>query len=396
MSRSKPLAAIDPSSAPSRVVVKGRFSYRRILLWLAIVGGLAVAMIYLTDGSFRSARSDYVRAREFLPHDPARSERMAERAVLTARGNYPEAQLLQCRALVALEQWDAALGGLSLIKDFSTCDAADLLALGEEAIQAGKLMLAEASLIEAAKMPGATAARAMELLVSLDLQLGRRDRALKRCREWQSAVPLVARPWALAGDIESSAANLGAAIDDYREALRRAPDSQLAMEVRSSLAQSLIHSGDTNAARTEFEFLLASGPLTGKLSLSYSQLLRMEGRHKEALAEVDRQISGAGATAEALKLRGILSLDEGKLDSAISDLKESVRRNPFDIGAQHKLGQAYLQSGDPDSAKPHLDKSQKMIEATFRLSELQDQLQDDPDNSDLQKELKSLNKILGR
>ena len=293
MSRSKPLLAIDPNSAPPRVVVKGRFSYRRILLWLAIVSGIVVATIYFTDGSFRSARSDYARAREFLSHDPARSERLAERAVLNARGNYPEAQLLQCRALAAMGQWDAALGGLSLIKDFSTCDAADLLALGEVAMQAGKLMLAEASLVEAAKMSGAAATRAMELLVSLDLQFGRRDAALKRCREWQSAAPLAPRPWALAGDIESSSANLGAAIDDYREALRRAPDSQLATEVRSSLAQSLIHNGDTNAARTEFDFLLASGPLTGKLSLSYSQLLRMEGRHTEALAEVDRQISEA-------------------------------------------------------------------------------------------------------
>ncbi len=396
MSRSKPLPAIDPCPPPPRVVVKGRFSYRRIFLWLAIVGGIVVVTIYLADGSFQNARLDYARAREFLSQDPARSERLAERAVLNARGNYPEAQLLQCRALAALEQWDAALGGLSLIKDYSTCDAVDLLALGEEALQAGKLMLAEAALVEAAKMSGPAAARAMERLVSLDLHSGRRDDALKRCREWQSAAPLAPRPWALAGDIESSSANLLAAIDDYREALRRAPDSQLATEVRSSLAQSLIHNGDTSAARMEFDFLLASGPLTGKLSLSYSQLLRIEGRHAEALAEVERQISEAGATAEALKLRGILSLDEGKLDSAISDLKESVRLNPFDIGAQHKLGQAYLQLGDPEAAKPHLEKSQQMIEATFRLSDQQEKLREHPNNPELKKELKSLNTILGR
>jgi tetratricopeptide (TPR) repeat protein len=366
------------------------------LLWVAIVGAIAVPAIYFLDGGFQSARSDYVRAREFLSQDPARSERFAERAVLNAGGDYPEAQLLQCRALAATGQWDAALGGFSLIKNFSTCDAADLVALGEAALHVSQWKLASMSLEEAAKKPGTDSARAIELLVSLDLRFGHRDVALKRCREWQRTAPLASRPWALAGDIESLTANFGTAIGDYREALRRAPDPQSAMELRATLAQSLIHNGDTSAARKEFEILLASGPLTSKASLGYSQLLRMEGRQAEALEVLDRQISQTGATAESLKLRGILYLDDGKLELAIKDLKESVRSNPFDIGAQHKLGQAYLQSGDPDSAKPYLEKSQKMIEATFRIPELHDLLRERPNQPELQEELKSLNKIMGR
>ena len=63
---------------------------------------LAMLITMITAGwvwsSFTSS-ADLAQARQLLPTDPAAAEQMAERAVISAGGNFPDAQLVQCRAL---------------------------------------------------------------------------------------------------------------------------------------------------------------------------------------------------------------------------------------------------------------------------------------------------------
>ncbi len=397
MSRSKrPSRDNRPAS---RVPGKSSLTTRRYgmkALGLTLLGLGLCSFLYYQYSSRLTARADYLRARESLAHDPREAERLAELAVDDAGGNYPEAQLLRCRALAMTGEWEATLGCFSLIRDFKACDATDLLELGESAIQAGEWKVAMESLAASVAKPGAHASHARELLIRLDLQFRRPEDALQRCREWQVAEPTAALPWAISGDINTSRINFASAMHDYRQALQRSPSPALQTEIRSSLAQLLIHTGDTFAARREFDKLITAAPLSGKLQLSYAQLLRTEGRNLDALAEIDQHILRNGPSAESLKLRGIIHLDEGHVSDAVRDLKDSVKANPFDIGAQHKLAQAYLQSGDPAAAQPHSDASRKLTDATYRISEVEEQLNSDPTNSKLQRELASLRAILGR
>ncbi len=370
--------------------------YGMKVLGLTLLGLGLCSFLYYQYSSRLAARADYVRARELLAQDPREAERLAELAVDNAGGNYPAAQLLRCRALAMTGEWEAALGCFSLIRDFKTCDATDLLALGESALQAGEWKVATESLAASLAKPGTHASRARELLIRLDLQFRRPEDALRRCREWQVAEPNAALPWEISGDINTSRINFASAMHDYRQALQRSPAPALQTEIRSSLAQLLVHTGESVAARREFDKLIDAAPLTGKLQLSYAQLLRTEGRNLDALAEIDQHILRNGPSSESLKLRGIIHLDEGHVSEAVRDLKDSVKANPFDIGAQHKLAQAYLQSGDPAAAQPHSDASRKLTDATYRISEVEEQLNRDPSNSKLQRELASLRAILGR
>lgn len=365
-------------------------------LGLTLLGLGLCSFVYNQYSSQLTARADYLRARESLAQDPREAERLAELAVDNAGGNYPAAQLLRCRALAMTGEWEAALGCFSLIRDFKTCDATDLLALGESALQAGEWKVATESLAASLAKPGTHASRARELLIRLDLQFRRPEDALRRCREWQVAEPNAALPWEISGDINTSRINFASAMHDYRQALQRSPAPALQTEIRSSLAQLLVHTGESVAARREFDKLIDAAPLTGKLQLSYAQLLRTEGRNLDALAEIDQHILRNGPSSESLKLRGIIHLDEGHVSEAVRDLKDSVKANPFDIGAQHKLAQAYLQSGDPAAAQPHSDASRKLTDATYRISEVEEQLNRDPSNSKLQRELASLRAILGK
>lgn len=396
MSRRKS-SAVRPQritlSSPRTSVVS--YWRRRGWFWGSAIAliGIATGIYYWTSAN---PRTYYEQGQALLDRDPAKAEKLAEMAVMASGGNFPEAQLLQCRALAATGQWEVALGGFAMIKDSSRCDPALLLDLGQHAYSSGEWKLAEMALQAAARSPGPARSPALERLVELQLKFDLTDEALAQCRAWQSEVSDAALPWAISGDIESSRMNLGAAIADYREALQRSPSPAIEAKVRSSLAQLLVHTGDAAAARNEFEQLLKSGPLTGANQLSHVQLLRLEGRTDEGLVEIDKYLAKQPASAEALKLRGILRFDAGHLDDALEDLKRSVAAGPFDIAARHKLAQLYIQSGNPQAARPHLEKARQMSEAADRIPELQSRLRTDPDNADLQRELKKMKSLVGR
>lgn len=355
----------------------------------------AVGVVAVLWWSWESPYAYYVRARNLLSQHPSQCEQLADRAIMKAGGNYPEAQLLQCQALAALGEWDAALGGFSLIKDTTRCSPEALVDLGEQALEAQQLQLAD-RVLQAARLRGPAFSRATELLVRLKLQLRLNNDVLELCREWQAAAPAAALPWAVAAEIEVSKFELGEAIADYQAALRRSPSSDLEKSMRASLANLLVHTGSVAAARTQFDKLLEYGSVRGNVQLDYVRLLRLEGRFDEALAEIKRHLIENGTSSEALKQRGLIQLDLGQLDEAIADLKGAVDGNEFDIGAHHLLAQAYIRQGEPNLAQPHLEKSRRLTEATFRISELNELLLTDPTNAEWARELKALKKALGR
>ena len=363
--------------------------------WIILALLITIVAASWVWSSFSSS-ADLAQARRLLPTDPAAAEQMAERAVISAGGNFPDAQLVQCRALAAMGQWDAALGGMSLIKKPSLCNPDELLDLGRQAMQAGQWQLAEISLQSATARESDALSGAFELLVQLQLRFQRPGEALELCREWKRRVPDAAMPWAITGDRAMASVDFGSSIADYREALRRHPAQDLENSVRSSLVQVLVLSGDVPAARREFDLIMKSRPLAGKVQLAYVQLLRLEGRLDEGLVEIEQYLAKSGKNSESLRLRGILLLDVGKPELAVAELKQSVALNPYDIGAHHKLAQAYQQIGDPGSAKPHLERAQKLTDATYRIGEVQQRVRAEPTNAEAIQELKELNAVLGR
>lgn len=390
MSRNKPRSGTR--------AIPAKTSSRRIKFkWVGLILlglGICSYVLFLVS-CHQTAVASYTQARSLLDRDPDRCEQLAERAILNAVGNFPEAQLLRSRAFAAMGQWDEALGAWSLIKNPAQCQTDDLTALGEAALGASQWKIADEAFRAAIARKEQSTGRARELLIKLELRFDRKEDALRLCEEWQKFEPTAPLPWIMAGDIHAATMRLGDAVVDYRQALQRSPSAELEQEARSSLAQLLVVIGD-HEARKEFDRLAAKSPLTGKLQLSYVQLLRMEGRTEEALAEINRYMSQSGNSAEAWKLSGILLLDLDRTKEAVADLQKAVQVNPFDIIAQYKLGEAYRGSGDPKSAQPHLDAAQKMTEAAYRISEVEELLRQDPSNSKLQKELSGLRAILGR
>lgn len=391
MSRSKvPRHRLRASSASAS---SGGGAGHRRRFWLLILGAgvVAGAVVYW---ALESPQAYYRRALPLLARQPSQCEKVAETAVLKAGGNYPAAQLLQCQALAAMGEWDAALGGFSLIRDTTACAPESLLDLGANALRANQLQLADRALL-AARVPGPSFSRATELLVRLKLTLRLPDEALALCREWQAAATDAALPWAIEAEIEVSRFELAAAIADYQEALRRSPSTELERSIRTSLANLLVHTGDIAAARVQFDKLLEFGPVTGNGQLDHVQLLRMEGRFNEALSEIERYLAEVKKSPEALKRRGMIRMDLGQWDEALADLQAAAEGNEFDIGTHHLLAQILLRKGSPELAQTHLEKSRRLTEATLRISELEDLLRTDPANAEWRRELKALHQVVG-
>lgn len=384
----RPAADVPPrGSSPT----SGRW-IRRI-----VVGGLLLGAgtAYFAYWNAR-ARGEFAEAVARFDRSPSEAEVWAEQAILSAGGNYPEAQLLQCRALAATGQWDAALGGFSLIGDFSHCDPEAIVALGESALGARQFELAERALKTASETTGAAADRGKELLAGLDLRSGRPTDALARCERWAMISPDDPVPHAIAADIYRMMYRFIEAIASYETALQHVRKDAARQRLLASLAPLLVQMGNVERAEQVFRDLKSFGEIPPPLRLSHAELLRLQGELDQALAEVDQFTTQMGSTAESLRLRGILALDQGQAAAAVEDLKESVRQNPFDVGAQHKLGQAYRQLGKPDAAEPHLKKSQELTQAIYRIGELEGELQRHPGDAARKDELQRLRKLVGR
>jgi hypothetical protein len=72
---------------------------RRRTVWVisAVVGTIVVLF-----GVFESSYSYYWQAQRSLLQNPSMCVELADRAIMKAGGDYPQAQLLQCQALAAL------------------------------------------------------------------------------------------------------------------------------------------------------------------------------------------------------------------------------------------------------------------------------------------------------
>jgi tetratricopeptide (TPR) repeat protein len=341
-----------------------------------------------------SPGASYRRALPLLEKHPEDCERLAEQAVTRANGDYPCAQLLQCQALGALGEWDAALGGFALIEDTTTCSLTSMLNFAEKALEANQLQLAD-RVLRRVRASNPHQSRIAESQVRLCMKLQRPNEALAVCRDWQQLDPTSALPVATAADIETFRLQLGPAIAGYTKALQLIGSSDLKLRIRRSLANLLVHTGDLAGARTQFNTLIMIEDLKGEAHLDYIQLLRFECRFDDSLREINRYIDDNGNAPEALKRRGQIWLDLGNLDNALDDLKTAATMMESDIAVHHLLAQSFIRKGQPELSKPHQEKSRRLTAVKFRISELRELLREDPANKKLASELQQLSSKSG-
>lgn len=354
-----------------------------------------VLAIIVIVSPWRSAEHAYQQALSVISQDPAQAERLSQTAIDKAGGDYPDAQLVQCRALSALQQWHEALGAFSLIKNPSRCDPSQLLLLGETAVRGQFVPLADRA-FDAALDRERPPVRAFKVVADYWKQQRRASDLLILCRRWATLQPDEPEAWSIAADIEASRFQLAASITDFEEALRRQPESQLRKHIQTSLVQLYADTGDFRKARIHLDALRESAPLDPQMKIRSAQVLRMEGRVTEALAQIEEFLAQGDPSAPALKQRGILNLDLGNVAAAIHDLEGALAIDDYDKEAHFKLAQAFLRSKDDSSAQTHLKRHRELTNAALQLVDLTAKLNRSPENAEWQEQLRQCYLKLGR
>lgn len=321
------------------------------LLLVLAAGAAALAL--------RAGPTDRLRLAEAaLATDPAAADALAARAIEQAGGDFPDAQLLRSRALVALRRGDEALGSFGLIRSPQRCDQQALVDLAAEAQAAGENLLARLAL-EAANRSGALRAEVLKRLILLGLDASSSDEVLAHCKLLESLRPDDPFAWQTEARLRRARKQALAALPAYRRALQLEHDERTRQVLRGELAGVLLDLGALTEARKIIDDFLGGGDAPPDLLMKHAYLSRLEGRPEEALNAIERVLAEAPSPA-ARMLQGIVQLDAGRFSEAAANFKRVVAEQPRNKEAHYKLSQAYTKLGETEHARMHMEKCQRL------------------------------------
>lgn len=356
-----------------------------------VIAGVLVWVYFAPEDPQQLCRA----ARLVIDSNPQEAAILAQRAIVAAGTDFPEAQLLWCRALGNQQRWSEALECFNYIKEPQQCDTEELLELTAKAVKANQADLAKQA-FQASEPLGPQHADILPGLVTLLHREQDFAEVLRLCDRWRTLDPSDARPLEAAADVHRRRSELAKATEAYRDALKLSLSPKLAYRIRSELAGILIELGQVGPARKEMDHLLQDGTPDAKLRLKHANLLRIERRWEDSLAELQHLLSVDGDMTGALMLRGILHLDMGEFDKARDDLERVVSKDPYNKEAHYKLSQALLRLNRPEEAEEHLEISNRLTAAATEALNLVSRADGKPIDQQRRQRLAELYEQLGK
>lgn len=319
-----------------------------LLTCFAVFGVIAILQ--------ESAEQTFKRA---LLAEGERKIALLQQAVTAARGDYPAAQAELCIALARAKRNDELASSFSSLNT-DNIPPADLLSLATLSIRAEQWDVAESCLREVTDRPHSAQERLL-----LECQL---YSAMERVKEWiQSATTLTELApdnpagWRNLASAHERRQNNMAAIAVYTKALTRPLPMADLSDMRHRLIEHCIETGDAVLARDHWKILLQQSPSDPRLEVYNARMCHMEGRPDEALESINKALQQLGTIPEALRLRGILLLELGRLEDAVKQLSEVARLTPNDEIAFFKLSEATRRLGQRDQNTDQIKLSESYL-----------------------------------
>ena len=327
-------------------------------------------------------------------HDPAVAAQLFDRAVKTAGGHYPNAQIALCRLLLRKKAGKEAAALFSSI-DYNECRTDLLLAFGRDALRMDQRPEGLAALESAAGRTGHERLVALELLMSDYKEWGQRQKQLQIAETMTQLQPQNPQRWADLVEIQTSMARDADCIATIQRALQQEFPVEFRSHLLNSLVQQLVNRGDSKGARQELEKLrtLESDSLRVRGFDVY--VCRLEGNLEKSLQIVTTIIEQAPDLPFPRFTRGVILLDLRKFDEAIDDLEKVIVRQPFNAAAHFKLSESYRGLGKDDQAAKHQQLASEISRKQIRLTSLLKQRDDDPYDPMIYRELEQLHRELG-
>ncbi|MBF0370205.1 MAG: tetratricopeptide repeat protein [Magnetococcales bacterium] len=148
--------------------------------------------------------------------------------------------------------------------------------------------------------------------------------------------------------------------------LSASPDTQVAMQAKEGLAEVLFQKGETKAALSTAESVLAEDPNRSMANLVKGKSLHSQGKSADAKKALTKAVSG-GAQAEfswqksdAHLALGNLEMKNAKSQIALKSFKQAAAENPFSADALSNQGVALKNMGNPEEALKVFKKLKKV------------------------------------
>lgn len=152
---------------------------------------------------------------------------------------------------------------------------------------------------------------------------------------------------ALSGQCLRDAGRHADALRLYERAALENPASAVPV---ANVAGSLLQLGRRAEAEREFRHALALDPTGSDAAANLARLLRDSGRSAEAFEILDRTIVAGGSSAQLFLERGTMQATAGRLEGALADFREAVRRAPTDALALENAARTLFALGRPEEA----------------------------------------------
>lgn len=293
-------------------------------------------------------------------HFPDSAESLAEHAILQSGGDYPNAQVLRSRILLTLGRSEEATGSWLTVTNIDHCSHTLLLQFSAEALQRGEIHLA----MDIAKKSHehfpktATSTKIMSLG---NTSLRNIREAEKWSKEWTEIAPDSYEAWANRMENLSALLNVYAAIDAGETALKLAPSSEVELKARRSLTDLYLSLGDANQADLHCKWVMQNSPITEPADfVRRAHGLRLQRKLEQAMDAVETALRRDPNLVPALMIRGLLQADAQHHDLAIRDFTEVIRQEPHHRNALYKLSRSLAKTGRQAEAEEYMKKAEAL------------------------------------
>lgn len=216
--------------------------------------------------------------------------------------------------------------------------------------QSGRMAEAEPELKRLLLDPGDDGPEICEAFVSGYFMNYEIDKGLALLEGWERDYPADPQPHVLRGKYYEQLAIWEKAGEEYKAALKLAPD---ALEVRARLGRVLLEWREYGEALAEFERCLARDPQHMACLIGKARCLHETQKDDEARAALEAALKKEPASAPAAALLGEIEFEAKNLDAAVTRLREAVERNPRNPDYRFALAKALQARGDEEAAAEH-------------------------------------------
>lgn len=367
MSERSPRSADNTSSKSRRSVV----IILAVTLTLGVIGFFGWRLADSPDLSYRRGREALIQG------DHVAVEREIDRLYRTAgtrsRGCLLKGLLLSRagRPAEAIEWLDQAARDESLAVEASTEAARCFYSMGRhlEAIEAAQAALAQ----------NAEYLDARRWLAAAYYDLGAVPHAIVELKHVSAEAVDDPRPDRLLGLISKDSEKYHAAIEHYRESLRRDPLQPDAPMILLELAESLVKIGKFEEALVTLKDCeKSSAALTWE-----AECLVNLSRSDEALGRLKEAVALDPAYFPAKLAYGKRLLDGGFVEQAIDVLSQASQLMPQNSQARFQLSQALRRGGKVEQADVELERMREAQALERQFSDLHDQAANQPNDAEI-------------